>query len=113
MTQTLASEYTTDRAGFRENPQWDLNAPVGCTDAIRLVESNDNLLIMPQGLLPAPAQTGFRLLYQSLARWLKTCADHYAAAAAYDDLSRLSDVELGHRGLSRDVLARDLRDWGA
>ena len=40
--------------------------------------------------------------------WVKTCADHYAAAAAYEDLSRLSDAQLHHRGLSRDILARDL-----
>jgi hypothetical protein len=48
------------------------------------------------------------LLRARLASWMKTCADHYAAAAAYDDLSRLSDTQLKHRGLSRDILARDL-----
>ena len=42
---------------------------------------------------------------------LKSCADYCAAAAAYDDLSRLSDGELKHRGLSRDVLVRDLSAW--
>jgi hypothetical protein len=40
--------------------------------------------------------------------WVKTCADHYAAATAYEGLSRLSDAQLHHRGLSRDILARDL-----
>jgi hypothetical protein len=39
---------------------------------------------------------------------MKNCADNYAAATAYDSLSRLSDTQLKHRGLSRDILARDL-----
>lgn len=43
-----------------------------------------------------------------LAAWLATCADYYAAAALYDQLSRLSDAELQRRGLSRDTLARDI-----
>jgi hypothetical protein len=38
----------------------------------------------------------------------ETCADYYAAAAAYDQLSGLSDAELSRRGLSRDTLARDI-----
>ena len=46
-----------------------------------------------------------------LVALLKRCADYCAAAAAYDDLSRLSDGELKHRGLSRDVLVRDLSAW--
>src|SRR5262245_35098018 len=45
-----------------------------------------------------------------LFAWVMTCADKYAAAAAYDDLSRLSDTQLSHRGLSRDILARDLSE---
>jgi len=35
---------------------------------------------------------------------VKTCTDHYAAAAAYDDLSRLSDTQFKHLGLSRDIV---------
>ena len=46
----------------------------------------------------------------SLAAWLNRCADHWAAAAAYEELSRLSDAQLEHRGLRRDTLARDLTD---
>ena len=38
----------------------------------------------------------------------ETCADYYAAAALYDELSGLSDAELRRRGLSRDTLARDI-----
>jgi hypothetical protein len=45
-----------------------------------------------------------------LAAWLQTCADGLAAAAAYEDLSRLSDAELKRRGLNRETLARDLSD---
>ena len=40
--------------------------------------------------------------------WVKSCADYYAAATAYEKLSRLSDAELKRLGLSRDILARDL-----
>jgi hypothetical protein len=38
----------------------------------------------------------------------ETCADYYAAATLYDELSGLSDAELHRRGLSRDTLARDI-----
>jgi len=39
-----------------------------------------------------------------LIKWVDT----YANAVVYEQLSRLSDTELKHRGLSRDILARDL-----
>ena len=42
------------------------------------------------------------------AIWIRTAADYYAAAAAYEQLSALSDAELHRRGLSRDSLARDV-----
>jgi hypothetical protein len=41
-------------------------------------------------------------------KWIRTAADHYAAAAAYEQLARLSDAELQRRGLSRASLARDV-----
>jgi hypothetical protein len=41
---------------------------------------------------------------------MTTCADYHAAAARYEELSRLSDAELERRGLSRDRLARDLSE---
>ena len=57
----------------------------------------------------APARTSaLGLALIKLTALLKDCGDHYAAAAAYDELSRLSDTQLRHRGLSRDILARDL-----
>ena len=55
-----------------------------------------------------PQLGSWRGLCQRLAEWVKNCADRYAAAAAYAELSRLSDAELRHRSLSRDILARDL-----
>lgn len=55
-----------------------------------------------------PTRSWPLLVPAKLARWLKDCADHYAAAVAYEELSRLSDTQLRHRGLSRDILARDL-----
>jgi hypothetical protein len=58
-----------------------------------------------------PGLSWLGLLGVRLAPWVKACADHYAAAAAYEDLSRLSDTQLKHRGLSRDILARDLSGW--
>jgi hypothetical protein len=45
-----------------------------------------------------------------LAAWWRSIADYLAASAAYEDLSRLSDTQLKHRGLSRDILARDVRE---
>jgi hypothetical protein len=43
-----------------------------------------------------------------VADWITTAADYYAAAAVYEQLSRLSDAELNRRGLSRATLARDI-----
>jgi len=42
-----------------------------------------------------------------IATWAEVCADYYAAAAMYEQLSVLSDAELTRRGLSRATLARD------
>ena len=44
----------------------------------------------------------------NLTAWLNRCADKWAAVVAYEQLSRLSDAQLEHRGLRRDCLARDL-----
>jgi len=67
------------------------------------------LMVSSAGEPSQPSWLG--LLGVRLASWVRTCADHYAAAAAYDDLSRLSDTQLEHRGLSRDILARDVSGW--
>jgi len=44
-----------------------------------------------------------------IATWADTCADYYAAAAMYGQLSALSDAELTRRGLSRATLAGEVR----
>jgi hypothetical protein len=48
----------------------------------------------------------------SIATWVRDyieqMADHYAAAAMYEQLQRLSDAELRRRGLTRENLARDV-----
>ena len=64
-------------------------------------------------MLP-PIETALPLAKRlsSLARrigdYFETLVDYYAAAAIYEQLSRLSDAELKRRGLSRDNLARAL-----
>ena len=44
-----------------------------------------------------------------ITTWAETCADYYAAAAMYEQLSALSDAELSRRGLSRATLAGAVR----
>jgi hypothetical protein len=43
-----------------------------------------------------------------ITTWMEARADRYAAAAIYDQLSRLSDAELQRRGLSRETLVHDI-----
>jgi hypothetical protein len=66
--------------------------------------------LMVSGAEAPPRPPSLGLLCARLASWVKTLADYYAAAATYEQLSRFSDGELKHRGLSRDVLARDLSE---
>jgi len=47
---------------------------------------------------------------QRLVAWANTRVDHWEAAAMYEQLSALSDVELGRRGLSRAGLAQSVHD---
>ncbi len=51
-----------------------------------------------------------RLAGLRIVTWATTCADYYAAATMYEQLSRLSDPELERRGLTRATLARDVCD---
>jgi hypothetical protein len=50
----------------------------------------------------------WRSIREGTSMWARTGADYFAAAGAYEDLSRLSDQELQRRGLSRTTLARDV-----
>jgi hypothetical protein len=45
-----------------------------------------------------------------LAQWIEAYSRYHGAAAAYEELSRLSDAELARRGLTRDLLHRALRE---
>ena len=51
-----------------------------------------------------------RSIGSRVATRLDTCADRWAAAEMYQQLSVLSDTELARRGLSRATLARDVLD---
>jgi hypothetical protein len=44
---------------------------------------------------------------------MRVALNHYRAAAAYEQLSRLSDAELCRRGLSRETLAREVVEAAA
>ena len=56
----------------------------------------------------ASLSSSIKSFAQRVKLWANTCADYYAAAAMYEQLSKLSDAELHRRGLSRDTLARDV-----
>jgi hypothetical protein len=62
----------------------------------------------------APTETAASLSssIKSLARffmtWANSCADYYAAASMYEQLSKLSNAEPHRRGLSPDTLAREV-----
>ena len=56
----------------------------------------------------ASLSSSIKSLARFLVTWVNSCADYYAAAAMYDQLSKLSNAELHKRGLSRDTLAWDL-----
>lgn len=60
------------------------------------------------GELVASLSNWIRSIGGRIATWVDTCADYYAAAAMYEQLSALSDAELMRRGLSRATLARDV-----
>jgi hypothetical protein len=47
-------------------------------------------------------------VWAAIADWISATADYYAAAEIYKQLSRLSDVELRRRGLSRATLAQNV-----
>jgi hypothetical protein len=63
---------------------------------------------LPAAEPAAPFSSWIRSMGQWLVAWADTCADHWAAAAMYEQLSALSDAELSRRGLSRATLAQDI-----
>lgn len=69
--------------------------------------------ILPNAVLTAVERAGslpswIRSIGWRIATWADTCADYYAAAVMYEQLSALSDAELTRRGLSRATLAHDV-----
>jgi hypothetical protein len=113
MTQTLLAEaYKVAPTSLQEPPGLegvaDSSAHPGSRG--REGELRSEPAAIPQTGTRAATEAGSRLslLCAKFVNWLKSCAEAYAAAAAYENLSRLSDAELRHRALSRDVLARDL-----
>jgi hypothetical protein len=56
----------------------------------------------------APLSSRIRSIGWRLVAWVDACADLWAAAAMYEQLSALADAELARRGLSRATLARDV-----
>jgi hypothetical protein len=74
--------------------------------------THDHILSADAFAVNKPARSHFgyiRSIGRRLAVWADTCADYYAAAAMYEQLSTLSDAELMRRGLSRATLANDVR----
>jgi hypothetical protein len=63
-------------------------------------------MMMRSRTAAASAWAGWRT---RVANWFAKCADGWAAQAAYEELSRLSDARLEQQGLSRDTLVRTLR----
>ena len=53
-----------------------------------------------------PLKKQISSVVRRIADYIDTMAAYYAAAAIYEQLSRLSDAELQRRGLSRENLAR-------
>src|SRR5262245_20557360 len=82
MTERSATEvFATQRCVRREVTSMNMHERFAPS---KLVES-----------VAAPSQRSwFGLLIRKLAAWVNDCADHYAIAAAYEHLSRLSDREL-------------------
>ena len=61
----------------------------------------------PSGGGPQVPAGALRRALERVIRWIEACSDYYAAAALYEEQSRLSNAELRRRGVSRETLARD------
>jgi hypothetical protein len=64
--------------------------------------------VVPSTKTAAALSGSLRSLARRVTLWVSAFRDYRAAAAFYEHLSGLSDVELRNRELSRDTLARDL-----
>ena len=58
---------------------------------------------------PGFSITGFiKPIVEYTSAWINTCVDYWSAADMYEQLSRLSDAELHHRGLTRANLGQEI-----
>jgi hypothetical protein len=62
----------------------------------------------PVLVTPGNMDSALAAFWARVRVWFRACADYYAAAAMYEQLSGLSNAELERRGLSRETLARDI-----
>jgi len=65
-------------------------------------------ITLARGESATAMQRRIRSIGLHVAAWIKNCADHWEAAAMYEQLAVLSDTELTKRGLSRANLAQDV-----
>jgi hypothetical protein len=107
----LADDYKIARSRLRESPDREVVANKDGKNATGRETEARPVTAVILAMPTVPARSWFRSQLNWLVGWMKGCADNYAAAAAYENLSRLSDAELRHRSLHRDVLARDLSKW--
>jgi hypothetical protein len=77
------------------------------TIIMAMTEQVSSLDVVPPAKTGAPLFDSIKSRAGFFLAWLNACADYYAAAAIYEQLSKLSDAELHRRGLSRDTLVRD------
>ena len=93
-------------------PCWPISAEaiLNPSHGVRTINTQEVVASTEEMMPSATASPDWTAWRASLAAWLNRCADRWAAVAAYEELSRLSDAQLEHRGLRRDTLARDLSD---
>jgi hypothetical protein len=74
--------------------------------------SSENILQVAQAVSDSvgglPLASRIPAVIKRIVDCIDAIADHYAAWAAYEQLQRLSNAELHRRGLSREILARDV-----
>jgi len=75
------------------------------------VHTRDMIAPAAEMMMPSTTATAseWAVWRTRFANWFTKCVDGWAAQAAYEELSRLSDARLEQQGLSRDTLVRILR----
>lgn len=111
MTHSVVADYKIAPSALRQSPDWELVADITGDDTTWQRGKTRPATAVVLALPTAPPRHRLRSHFHRLVGWLKARADDYAAATAYENLARLSDAELRHRSLRRDVLARDLAKW--